>query len=110
MTHTTISNSSHPLIKCVSHNPVQSSRLGDIGYLGDGGRWHVILNIFDGRTCQKAGIAAIQRSDDLSKYITEKKHNLLDVPVVKLFQGGTYEILTPDQIERYVISVRCVDR
>ena len=109
MARATISNSSFtsdPLIKCLSHNPVQSSQLGDLGYLDDSGRWHAVLNIFDGHTCHKAGIAAIQRTHDLSKYITEKKHEPLGAPMVKLFQGGSFEILTPDQLAQYVLLLR----
>ena len=99
MTPMTVSKSSDPLvIKCLSYNPIQKSRLGDLGYLDGSGHWHVILNIFDQYTCEKAGVATITLTEDVSKYITEKNHEPLNAPVVRLFQGGRFEILSPDQL------------
>lgn len=109
MTCTATLASNGLVIKCLSHNPMQGSRLGDLGYLDDSGRWRVVLNIFDGLTCQKFGIAAIQRTHDLSKYITEKNHEPFGVPVVKLFQGGTFEILAPDQLAQYASTILFAD-
>src|SRR5438045_3250730 len=60
MTRTTLSKpafTSGPfLIKCHTYNPLQSSRLGDLGYHDVNGQWQVILNIFDTYSCQKAGV------------------------------------------------------
>jgi hypothetical protein len=83
---------------------MQTSRLGDVGYLDDSGRWRTVLNMFDVLTCNKIGIVAIKRTHDLSKYITQRKHEPFGVPVVKLFQGGDFDILTPEELVQYFFT------
>jgi hypothetical protein len=89
-------------INCLTHNPLQTSRLGDLGYVDEGGRWRTVVNIVDEPICQKFGMQAIQISHSLENYITEKKYEPFDVPFVRLLQGGNYQILTPDQLAQYV--------
>jgi hypothetical protein len=89
-------------IDCLSHNPLQASRLGDLGYVDDGGRWRTITNIVDEHMCRKYGMQAIQRTHSLENYITQKKYEPLDKPIVKLLQGGKYQIFSPDELAQYV--------
>ena len=89
-------------INCLTHNPLQTSRLGDLGYVDESGRWRTVVNIVDDPICQKFGMQAIQITHNLENYITERKHEPFDVPFVRLFQGGNYQILTPDQLAQYV--------
>ena len=70
--------------------------------MDDGGRWRTVVNIVDESMCQKIGMQAIQRTDKLEKYITQRKYEPFDVPFVQLLQGGKYQILTPDQLAQYV--------
>ena len=89
-------------INYLSHNPLQSSRLGDLGYVDEGGRWRTVANIVDEHTCQKIGMQAIQRTHNLENYITQRKYEPFDTPFVQLVQGGKYQILTPDQLAQYI--------
>lgn len=89
-------------INSLTRNPLQISRLGDLGYVDDSGRWRTVVNIVDESTCQKLGMQAIQRTDKLEKYITQRKYEPFDKPFVQLLQGGEYQILTPDQLAQYV--------
>ena len=89
-------------IKCYSYVPSQASRLGDLGYIDDSGRWQTVLNIFDKRACQKFGIHALQLTHDLAKYITLREHEPFNEPIVELIHGGGYQIMTRDQLAKYL--------
>ena len=101
-TCTSLESKLSPDIKSLSCDPSQTSQLGDIGYVNEGGRWCRVLNIVDGLTCQKHGIKALQRTHDLKEYITERQREPMGEPFVKVFPGDGYQILAPDQMARYV--------
>jgi hypothetical protein len=88
-----------PNIKCVTHDPSTDSRLGDIGYVAEGGRWRKIVNIVDGISCYYLGINAIKRTHELEDYIGKRKHTQFNVPFVTINEGGTFDILTPDHFD-----------
>ena len=88
-------------IQSVTHDPSTDSRLGDIGYVGIGGRWRRIVNMLDGISCQYLGLKAIKRTHELNNYIRKRKHRPSDTPIVTLRENGNYEILSPEQFHRY---------
>ena len=90
-------------IKCLSYNPnPQTSWLGDVGYLDDSGVWRRILNVVDESTCHKYGVKAVQRTHKLEQYIIERKQGNISEPVVRIFGGGGYQVLAPDQLASYI--------
>ena len=90
-------------IKCLSYNPQpQKSWLGDVGYLDTSGAWRSVLNAVDESTCRKHGVKAIQLTHELKEYIIQRKRGHRGEPVVKIFDGGGYQVLAPDQLASYI--------
>ena len=85
-------------MECVSHQPTQSSRLGDVGYVDKGGTWRRVVNIVEPITCEKLGMEAVSLSHVRTKYVTERKHAYLDKPLINLREGGSCDVLTPEQL------------
>jgi hypothetical protein len=91
-------------IKNLAHNPSQSSRLGDIGYVDQKGSWRSIINVLDQGACEQLGIRALRLAQALPSYVTQARDSRFEgQPLVKIFDGGEYEILSPDKFERYFI-------
>src|SRR5438045_7990744 len=65
--------------------------------------WVSVLN--DTTTCQKAGIAPIQLTHDLPKYITEKNHKHVGGRVARLFQGGRFGSFAPGQTQSAISPI-----
>jgi hypothetical protein len=85
-------------MECVSHQPTQSSRLGDVGYVDEGGTWRRVVNIVEPITCERLGMKAASLSHDRTNYVTERKHAHLDKPLINLLEGGSYDVVTPGQL------------
>lgn len=92
-------------INSFSHNPSQTERLGDIGFVDNSGRWRRVLNIADTFTCEKLGIQAIQRTHELKEYVMQRPRNRCNELYVKVSPGGSYQILTPTQLCQYVYNL-----
>jgi hypothetical protein len=85
-------------MECVTQQPTQSTRLGDVGYVDKGGTWRRVVNIIEPITCEKVGMKAASLSHDRTKYVTERKHAHIDEPLIKFLERGKYEVLTPEQL------------
>lgn len=89
-----------PNIRCVTQDPSPDSRLGDIGYVSEGGKWRRIVNVVNEASCKRLGITAINRTHDLEEYIVKRKRAQFHVPFVTMREEGEYEILTPDEFDK----------
>lgn len=95
-----------PAIKHIAHEPSLTSRLGDIGYIDKQGMWQKIVNILDQNSCHQLGIKAIQLATDLFQYIKQGRHSSSEEPCVNLNAGGSYQLVTPNELVRYTIISR----
>ena len=89
-------------VQHISHDPSQTSRLGDLGYVDEKGRWRQVVNIADSHTCQKYRMKALQRTHNLEAYITEKPHIPYNEPFVRVSPGNDFQILEPDKSAKFV--------
>ena len=92
-----------PTIKYIAREPSPSSRLGDIGYLDKKGMWHGVVNIFDQGSCRLLGIKALRLATDWLQYITQGQHNASEQPWIDLYPGGSYQLVSPNELERYAV-------
>lgn len=90
-----------PDIRCVTQDPSLDSSLGDLGYVSEGGKWQVIVNIVNQASCQRLGITAINLTHDLKEYIVKRKRTQFHVPFVTMREEGGYEILTSDEFDKF---------
>ena len=80
----------------MTQDPSPDSRLGDLGYVSEGGKWQAIVNMVNEASCNRLGITAINRTHGLKEYIVKRKPTQYQMPFVTMREGGDYEILTPD--------------
>jgi hypothetical protein len=90
-----------PALKHLAHDPSLTSRLGDIGYVNQQGMWQNIVNILDQNRCHQLGIKSIRLASDLFQYIREGHHGSSEEPCVNLSAGGSYQLVTPNELVRY---------
>ena len=95
-------------LKWLSIDPSSASRLGDVGYVDAKGRWRVVLNILDHKKCDRYGIRAIVLAADLEDYITETLRSSHAEPLIELRRGGSYRLVTLDQLDRYNTLNSCI--
>ena len=99
--NTSNQDSIKPAIKNITHEPSLTSRLGDIGYVDKQAMWQKIVNIFDQNSCHQLGIKAIRLATDLFQYIKQGRHSSSEEPCVILNAGGSYQLVTPNELVRY---------
>lgn len=88
-------------IKNLTHNPSPGSRLGDVGYVDEAGNWRRVLNILDKSSCEPLGISCLRLARGLPQYITQRKYVPFDQPVIQLYSGGGFQVLTGEDLARY---------
>jgi hypothetical protein len=86
-------------ITCVTRDPSQTTRLGDVGFVDGKGAWCKVANIMDA-TGQKCGIRALRRTNELKDYISERPY--LDEPFVSVSPGNNFQILSHHDMAQYV--------
>jgi hypothetical protein len=89
-------------VQHISHDPSQTPRLGDLGYVDEKGRWRQVVNIADSRTCQKYRMKALQMTHDLEAYITEKPYIPHNEPFVRVSPGNDFQMLEPEKLAKFV--------
>lgn len=87
-------------LKWLSIDPSPTSRLGDVGYVDAKGRWRVVLNILNQNICEHYGIKAIMLAAGLDEYIVETPHISHGEPLLELRRGGSYRLVTLNQLDR----------
>ena len=71
------------------------------------GSWRPIINVLDQGACEQLGIKALRLAQALPNYITQTKDARFEnQPLVKVFDNGEYEILSPDKLEKYLYPQR----
>jgi hypothetical protein len=86
-------------ITCVTRDPSQTTRVGDVGFVDGKGAWCKVANIMDA-TSQKCGIRGLQRTHEMKDYITERPY--LDEPFVSVSPGNNFQILSHHEMAQYV--------
>ena len=90
-----------PHVNFLSHNPSQSSTLGDVGFIDDKGTWRKVVNILDSESCKELGIKSLQLARGQPQYITQAKRTPFDEPIVDLYNGESHKLYRPEEIGRY---------
>lgn len=98
-----------PAIRHIAREPSLISRLGDIGYVDKKGMWHKIVNILDQNSCHQLGIKSLRLAADRLQYVTQSRHTSSEEPCVNLYDGGSYQLVTANELARYTTKIQYTD-